>query len=60
MALAGAITHKIATEGTEQFKQGATDKVYTLEILNTIEKVKQNLQQNMRNILIETINLNIK
>jgi hypothetical protein len=59
MSLAGAIAHKIKTEGTRLFRNNGIDNVYSNEIPLTVEVVKKQLAGIYKNE-IQTININSK
>ncbi|MDR2929073.1 MAG: hypothetical protein LBV41_12875 [Cytophagaceae bacterium] len=60
MSLAGAIAHKIRTEGTALFHKGGSDDVYSREIPKTIEAIYSKIADNMAIDIIKSIKLNTK
>lgn len=48
LSLAGAIAHKIRTEGTLLYRTGGDDNVYSNEIPATVEKLRAGILQMMR------------
>lgn len=53
MSLAGAIAHKIKTEGTKLFKDGGREDVYSSEIPQTVASIREKLRYVF---MIKTIN----
>lgn len=59
MSLAGAIAHKIQTEGTSLFRSGGRDDIYSNEIPITITSIKNRMAA-LFELQIDTITLNKK
>jgi hypothetical protein len=59
MTLAGAIAHKIKTEGTQLYREGGRSDIYSSEISTTLKNLKDRLSVMLWNG-IQTIHLNDK
>ena len=57
-AFAGAVAHKIATEGSKLYRDGGRADIYSEEIQKTMDKIINNLGAIFRTEIIESIKLN--
>ena len=57
-AFAGAVAHKIATEGSSLYRDGGRADIYSEEIRKTMDKIINNLGAIFRAEIIESIKLN--
>jgi len=58
LSLAGAIAHKIQTEGTALFRNGGRSDVYSNEIPRTIAEIKQEITPLLKAEILQTIKIN--
>lgn len=56
-SMAGAIAHKIRTQGTSLFRQGGRADIYSNEIPDTIERVTQRISK-VFSLTIDSIHIN--
>ena len=56
-SMAGAIAHKIRTQGTSLFRQGGRADIYSNEIPDTIERVTQRISK-VFSLMVDSININ--
>lgn len=56
-SMAGAIAHKIRTQGTSLFRQGGRADIYSNEIPDTIERVTQRISK-VFSLMVESIHIN--
>lgn len=56
-SMAGAIAHKIRTQGTSLFRQGGRADIYSNEIPEAINKIEQRISK-VFELMIESININ--
>lgn len=56
-SMAGAIAHKIRTQGTSLFRQGGRADIYSNEIPDTIERVTQRISK-VFSLMVENIHIN--
>lgn len=56
-SMAGAIAHKIRTQGTSLFRQGGRADIYSNEIPDTIERVTQRISK-VFSLMVDSIHIN--
>jgi len=58
LSLAGAIAHKIKTEGTKLFRDGGRADIYSNEIPNTVAEIKKAIFPILKAEVLKTIKIN--